>query len=37
MQPTLRAPRGARLYRLLSRQRLEEVSLDLMAYRKPKG
>ena len=33
----LRAPRGALLYRLLSGQRMEEVSLGLMPYRRPKG
>ena len=31
------APRGALLYRLLSGQRMEEVSLGLMPYRRPKG
>ena len=35
--PELRAPRGALLYRLLSGQRMEEVSLGLMPYRRPKG
>jgi transposase InsO family protein len=33
----LGAPRGALLYRPLSGQRMEEVSLDLMPYRRPKG
>ena len=35
--PELRAPRGALLYRLLSGQRMEEVSLGLMPYRSRKA
>lgn len=35
--PELRAPRGALLYRLLSGRRMEEMSSDLMPYRRPKG
>ena len=34
---TLRAPRGALLYRPYNGQRREEISLDLMPHRSPKG